>query len=89
MAQVEVGYVSYTLTAERFAEVGADFDSEAVDDAILKTLNSRVGPDVVVHRNGKVFAEENAVAEARAIDWPTLLKEIDVDQLIADNPPRR
>jgi ribosome-binding factor A len=45
---IEVGYVSYTVTAERLAEVGADFDSEAIDDAILAELNDPRIRDVTV-----------------------------------------
>lgn len=86
---IEVGYVSYTVTAERLAEVGADFDSEAIDDAILAELNAKVGPAVEVRRDGKVFADEDTAERARQIDWSELLAAVDIDQLIADHPPRR
>jgi hypothetical protein len=89
MAQIEVGYVSYTVTAERLSAVGPDFDSSAIDDAILSELNAQVGPAVVVHRNGKVFADEDVADRARQIDWNELLDAIDIDQLIADHPPTR
>jgi len=36
-----------------------------------------------------VFADEDAADDARQIDWNELLEQIDIDQLIADNPPRR
>jgi len=39
MSQVEAGIVSYTLSSDYYARVGADFDTEAVDDAILAELN--------------------------------------------------
>ena len=86
---IEVGYVSYTVTAERLADVGADFDSEAIDDAILAELNAKVAPAVEVHRDGKVFADEDSAERARQINWNELLADIDIDQLIADHPPRR
>ncbi|HEY4224823.1 MAG TPA: hypothetical protein VGM70_03330 [Pseudolysinimonas sp.] len=86
---IEVGYVSYTVTAERFAQVGADFDAEAIDDAILAELNAKVAPAVEVHRDGKVFADEDSAERAKLINWSELLGEIDIDQLIADHPPRR
>jgi len=86
---VEVGYVSYMVSAERLARSGADFDAQAIDDAILSQLNAAVAPFVIVHRDGKVFADEDAADDAREIDWSELLEQIDVDQLIADNPPRR
>jgi len=86
---VEVGYVSYTVSADRLARAGAGFDAEAIDDAILAQLNAAVAPFVVVHRDGKVFADEDAAADARQIDWAELLEQVDIDQLIADHPPRR
>ena len=89
MPQVEVGYVSYTLSADRLAQVGADFDAAAIDDAILAHLNVRVAPGITVRRDGKVFADEPEVERAQGIDWRSLLEEVDVDQLIADHPPQR
>jgi len=85
MAQVEVGIVSYTVSADYYAEVGADFDTEAVDDAVLAQLNLLAPAGVVVHRNGKAYADEEVADEARAIDWAALLKRIDVDQILADH----
>lgn len=86
---IEVGYVSYTVTAERLSKVGADFDSAAIDDAILAELNAKVGPAVQVHRDGKIFADEDSAERAAQINWNELLEQVDIDQLIADNPPRR
>ncbi|MEP6478485.1 MAG: hypothetical protein ABJB03_03775 [Rhodoglobus sp.] len=85
MSQVEIGIVPYTVSADYFAEVGADFDSEAVDDAVLAKLNQLVPMGVVVHRNGKAFADEDVAEVARQIDWSALLKRIDIDQILADN----
>ncbi len=62
---IEVGLVSYTLSADTYARVGADFDTEAVDDAILARLNELVPTGVVVHRNGKAFAEPDVADLAR------------------------
>jgi hypothetical protein len=83
MTAVEVATVSYTVSADYFARVGADFDSEAVDDAVLAELNRIVPKGVVVHRNGKAFAEPEVAAAARDIDWDGLLKRIDIDQILA------
>jgi uncharacterized protein YprB with RNaseH-like and TPR domain len=83
MTAVEVATVSYTVSAEYFARVGADFDSQAVDDAVLAELNRIVPKGVVVHRNGKAFAEPEVAAAARDIDWDCLLKRIDIDQIMA------
>jgi hypothetical protein len=83
MTAVEVATVSYTVSADYFAQVGPDFDSVAVDDAVLAELNRIVPKGVVVHRNGKAFAEPEVAAAARDIDWDALLQRIDVDQIMA------
>lgn len=85
MSQTEITTVSYTLSADYLATVGADFDVEAIDDAILAKLNELVPAGVVVHRNGKAYAEEDVADDARAIDWDELLSRIDVDQILADH----
>jgi hypothetical protein len=85
MAKVEVGIVSYTVSADYYAEVGADFDTEAVDDQVLAQLNLLVPAGVVVHRNGMAYADEEVADEARAIDWPALLGQIDIDQILAEH----
>ena len=82
---IEVGLVAYTLSADTYARVGADFDTEAVDDAILARLNELVPSGVVVHRNGKAFAEPEVAELARGLDWQQLLSQIDVDQILADH----
>ncbi|MGR0318752.1 hypothetical protein [Agromyces sp. ZXT2-3] len=82
---IEVGIVSYTLSADVYERIGADFDPEAVDDAILAELNRNVPRGVVVHRNGKAFAEPEVAEVARGIDWQHLLAQIDVEQILADH----
>ena len=85
MSRVETGIVSYTLSSDYYAQVGADFDTEAVDDAILAELNRMLPSGVVVERSGKVLAEEDMADVARSIDWQALLQQIDVDQILADH----
>jgi hypothetical protein len=85
MSQIEIATVAYTVSADYLATVGADFDVEAVDDAILAQLNALVPAGVTVHRNGKAYADEDAVETARSIDWDELLSRIDVDQILADH----
>lgn len=82
---IEVGYVAYTLSADYLAAVGADFDSGAIDDAILTQLNRLAPWGVTVQRNGKAFATPEAAETARTIDWDDLLKRIDVDQILAEH----
>ena len=85
MSRIETGIVSYTLSGDYLAQVGADFDTEAVDDAILAELNRMLPDGIVVERNGKVYAEENVADEARALDWDALLQRVDVDQILAEH----
>lgn len=85
MARIEAGIVSYTVSGDYFARVGADFDTEAVDDAILAEVNRRLPEGIVVERSGRVFADESKAQEARDLDWDAILGSIDVDQILADH----
>ncbi len=85
MSRIEAGIVSYTLSSDYYAQVGADFDTEAVDDAILAELNRMLPSGIVVERSGKVLADEELAEVARSLDWPALLQQIDVDQILADH----
>lgn len=85
MSQVEAGIVSYTLSSDYYDQVGADFNTEAVDDAILAELNGMLPVGIHVERNGKVLADEDQLDEARSIDWQALLKRIDIDQILAEH----
>lgn len=85
MSRIETGIVAYTLSADFYATVGADFDTEAVDDAILAELNRMLPSGIEVERSGRVLADEDRAEEARSIDWGSLLKRIDVDQILAEH----
>lgn len=75
--------VNYTVPAETYVEYGADFDTEAVDDAVLAELNARIPEGITVQRNGMVVAEPDAVQKAQDLDWAALLESIDLDQILA------
>ncbi|WP_426623927.1 hypothetical protein ACPPVW_15230 [Leifsonia sp. McL0607] len=60
MSRIEAGIVSYTLLSDYYAQVGADFDTEAVDDAILAELNRMLPSGILVERSGKVLADEGS-----------------------------
>jgi hypothetical protein len=85
MSRIEAGIVSYTVSGDYFARVGADFDTEAVDDAILAEVNRRLPDGIVVERSGRVFVDESKADEARDLDWDAILGSIDVDQILADH----
>ncbi|GAB3390580.1 hypothetical protein GCM10027568_14830 [Humibacter soli] len=79
----EITTIDYTVSADVYARYGADFDTEAVNDAVLAELNAIVPEGVVVQRNGKVFAEKRVEDVARDLDWQQLLGHIDIDQILA------
>jgi len=85
MSRIETGIVSYTVSGDYLARVGADFDTEAVDDAILAELNRMLPPGIVVERSGRVLADEEVADQAREIDWEALLRRVDVDQILAEH----
>lgn len=80
---IEITTIEYTVSAEVYANYGADFDTEAVNDAVLAELNAIVPEGVVVHRNGKVYAEKDVEDVARGLDWNQLLGHVDLDQILA------
>lgn len=79
----EITTIEYTVSAEVYANYGADFDTEAVNDAVLAELNAIVPEGVVVRRNGKVYAEKDVEDVARGLDWNQLLGHVDLDQILA------
>ncbi len=81
----EITTIDYTVPAEVYARYGADFDTEAVNDAVLAELNAIVPEGVSVQRNGRVFAQEHAESVARELDWKQLLDRIDLDQILASH----
>lgn len=87
MTEIELSIVPYTVSADYLATFGADFDSEAIDDAILLEVNRLAPPGVVVHRNGKAFAaDQKTAAEVGTIDWVRILTRINLDQIISEHP---
>jgi hypothetical protein len=79
----EITTIEYMVSADVYARYGADFDTEAVNDAVLAELNAIIPEGVVVHRNGKVYAEKDVEDVARELDWEQLLGHIDLDQILA------
>lgn len=79
----EITTIDYTVPADVYARYGADFDTEAVNDAVLAELNAIVPEGVVVQRNGKVFAERHVEDVARELNWQQLIDSIDLDQILA------
>ncbi len=55
--QVEIAILVSTVSAENFSAAGADFDTQAVDDAVLAKLNQLLPIGVFVLRNGEAFAD--------------------------------
>ena len=80
---IEIATIDYTVPAEIYERYGADFDTEAVNNAVLAELNAIIPEGVTVQRNGKVFAEKQVEDVARGLDWKQLLGSIDLDQILA------
>jgi len=83
--RTRVAVVDYTVKAEVYTSYGADFDPEAVNDAVRRELNASLPAGIVVERNGAVYAAADAVTTAEAIDWNGLVSGIDVAQILADH----
>ncbi|NQX13265.1 hypothetical protein HQQ80_16690 [Microbacteriaceae bacterium VKM Ac-2855] len=85
MSDIELGIVDYTVKAEVYEEVGGDFDTEAVDDAVLAALNAQLPAGLTVTRSGHVRGDESLRATAEATDWRSLLDAIDLDSILASH----
>jgi len=83
--RTRVAVVDYTVKAEVYAAYGADFDPEAVNDAVRRALNRMVPDGVVVERNGAVYATPEVARRVEDIDWTALVARIDVAQILADH----
>ncbi len=85
VTHTDITVLNYTVNADVYARYGADFDTEAVNDEILRIVNAEAPAGVTVHRNGKVVAEDDAIDAARSFDWAGLLKRIDLDTILAEH----
>ncbi|WP_022900523.1 hypothetical protein [Humibacter albus] len=79
----EITTIEYMVPADVYARYGADFNTEAVNDAVLAELNAIIPEGVTVQRNGRVFAEKDVEQVARDLDWRQLLGSLDLDQILA------
>ena len=85
MTHTEITILNYTVNADIYARYGADFDTEAVNDEILRILNAELPEGITIERNGKVFAEDHAIKEAEGFDYAALLKRLDLDTILAEH----
>jgi hypothetical protein len=83
VTHTEITVLPYTVNADVYARYGADFDTEAVNDEILRIVNAEAPAGVTVERSGKVLAEDHAIEAARGFDWAGLLARIDLDTILA------
>lgn len=83
--RTRVVVVDYTVKAEVYSAYGADFNTEAVNDALRQTLNTLVPDGVVVERNGAVYATPELVERVKGIDWAALIASIDLAQILAEH----
>ena len=85
MTHTDITVLNCTVNADVYARYGADFDTEAVNDEILRILNAVAPAGVTIERNGRVVAEDSAIEAARSTDWAALLKRIDLDTILAEH----
>jgi hypothetical protein len=85
VTHTEITVLNYTVNADVYARYGADFNTEAVNDEILRILNEAAPAGVTIERNGRVLAEDSAVKTAREFDWAGLLKRIDLDTILGEH----
>ncbi len=85
VTHTDITILNYTVNADVYARYGADFDTEAVNDEILRILNAEVPEGIEIHRNGKVVAEDFAIETAQKYDWAALLKRLDLDTILAEH----
>ena len=84
--RVQVAVLDYTVSADVYAEYGADFDPEAVNDAVRAQINIQLPPGIVVERNGMVMATAESAEEAARMDWDAVLAAVDLAQILATHP---
>lgn len=84
--RVQVAVLNYTVSADVYAEYGADFNPESVNDAVRAEINGQLPPGIVVERNGMVFASREAQQQAAQLDWDALLASVDLAQILATHP---
>jgi hypothetical protein len=84
--RVQVAVLNYTVSADVYAEYGADFDPEAVNDAVRSQINSELPSGIVVERNGMVMAAPEAAEQAAQMDWDAILAGVDLAQILATHP---
>ena len=92
MATTQVGQIEYQVPCEFYGDFVEDFDTEAVNAALLARLNEQMPKGVGVAANGMVFAEFPLTVSSEEIvaAIAVAMEDIDVNEIIAAHelPPR-
>ena len=81
MTTTQIRTIDYRVRVEYYGDFAADYDTAAIDAAVLAQLNAKVPAGVTIAADGSVYAEVEVADEAREIDWRELLDQIDVDAI--------
>ena len=81
MTTTQIRTIDYRVPVEYYGDFAADYDTAAIDAAVLAQLNAKVPAGVTIAADGSVYAEVEVADEAREIDWRELLDQIDVDAI--------
>lgn len=86
MATTQVGQIEYQVPAEFYGDFAEDFDTEAVNAALLARLNEQMPKGVSVAANGMVFAEFPLTVSAEEIvaAIAVAMEDIDVNEIIGE-----
>lgn len=86
MATTQVGQIEYQVPAEFYGDFAEDFDTEAVNAALLARLNEQMPKGVSVAANGMVFAELPLTVSAEEIvaAIAVAMEDIDVNEIIGE-----
>ena len=81
MTTTQIRTIDYRVPVEYYGDFAADYDTAAIDAAVLAQLNAKVPAGVTIAADGSVYAEVEVADEAREIDWRELLDQIDFDAI--------
>ena len=86
MATTQVGQIEYQVPSEFYGDFVEDFDTEAVNAALLARLNEQMPKGVGVAANGMVFAELPLTVSAEEIvaAIAVAMEDIDVNEIIGE-----
>jgi hypothetical protein len=78
----QTGTFDYTIPAEHYGDFAADYNTDAINDAVCDAINAMLPEGITIARNGMIFADVDKADEARELDFAELLAAVDVDAIV-------